>query len=569
MNRFRAHRLLLPLLLALNTAAVAQISFGQILGKQNPLGSVGDTLKQEALKAAISKLLNDQLPVYLDAKKLYPTVSTLPGGPFAPNEIAFIPETMSFPLPPGDYEVRVTAFCTEYSVHRPGKGVAYTLAPLQGKASGAVANLAWRGMFAAVAPQQIMGVTWAIQSGITYDQMPQNYKQLIDQLIPDYKKQISGDFVQQVQNAYNDVAKTVKLPPLDTMLADLGEPGKLMLSAERQRAALLQQNTSDEIKEQTLFAGQETGVYTPVKAEEGPWTVRIPGVAYMRYQINGGNLASDNVLQIRIMPTSTNSVAEGNQAARVVNASYQPQSAAGTASNADTSLFALMGVKQTSNGIDASGMIGYPVDQGAQDLIPVIPGVPRCPPGTVPVAGDVVLYFLPSGPVSHAATIDIGGVQMNGQGPPTVTKVISKWGQWGVYGHDPDDTYDYGTNWAVFHTDRANGNALNMNNGVLYTDQNNKIALAGDYAPVTKDQETAFLNQCPGLSGRLQHFDDQYPIALWPKFDCRGFVFIKAGSFGLIAGTSWGTEQTYEILQDNHYCRVAAAHTGNNYCNKQ
>jgi hypothetical protein len=346
----------------------AQNPLGQIFDKPNPLGSVENTLKQKALEASISKLLNSELPINLNAKALYPTVNSLPGGPFVPQQIAISEATGDQPLAPGDYEVKVTAFCTEYSIHRPGKGVAYQLGPLQGKAAGAVANIIWRGMFAGVTPQQIMGLTWAIQSGITYDQMPQNYKQLIDQLIPDYKSQISSDFVQQVEDSYSQVAKQTKLPPLSQLLGGMGEAGKLMLSAQQQRNALLQQNTSDEIKEQTLFAGQESGVYTPVKVEEGPWTVRIPGVAYMRYQINGGNLASDNVLQIRILPELNKSAAKRTQQAAVVEVSYQPQGSADATSGTNSSLFNLLGVKRTANGVDASGMIGYPTGEGAQDL---------------------------------------------------------------------------------------------------------------------------------------------------------------------------------------------------------
>ena len=87
------------------------------------------------------------------------------------------------------------------------------------------------------------------------------------------------------------------------MLSKAGAPGTLALSAEKERAVLLQQGTSDQLKDQTLYQGQESGVYTPVKAEDGPWTERMPGV-YMKLLINGGNMATNNVMQIRVMPTT-------------------------------------------------------------------------------------------------------------------------------------------------------------------------------------------------------------------------------------------------------------------------
>ncbi|HEY6250396.1 MAG TPA: hypothetical protein VI685_10580 [Candidatus Angelobacter sp.] len=337
---------------------------------QNPLDILKEKGKEKAFEKAASTLLNDQLPVKLDAKTTFPTVNAPPGGPFAPQPMTATSATLDKRLPPGDYTVKLMAYCTEYSVHRPGRGVAYKLAPLQGKASGAVANLLWRGTLAGVPPQQLQNVAWGIQSGLTYARLPKPFQAMIDRLIPDYKYQLYGDFVQQIEDTYSTYANQAKLPPLDALLAKMGKPGELTLAAKRQREILLAQNTSDEVKQQTLFAGQESGVYTPVNAQEGPWTVRIPGVAYMRYKIEGGNLQDNNILEVRIMASAAKGTkldAEG----RLIAASFDPQNSAFT-SNPDTSLLSLLGAKPTNQGIDASGVIGYPVGQGAQDLIPVI-----------------------------------------------------------------------------------------------------------------------------------------------------------------------------------------------------
>ena len=95
-----------------------------------------------------------------------------------------------------------------------------------------------------------------------------------------------------------------------------------------------------------VHAGAAQGVYTPVTAEVGPWTVRIPGVAYLRYKIVSGNLNDDNIMQIRVVG--------GEQAQKV-------------------SLLDLFQAQLTQpHGVTVSGMIGYPRGQGAQDLIPVL-----------------------------------------------------------------------------------------------------------------------------------------------------------------------------------------------------
>jgi len=303
------------------------------LRAQNPFAGIEGELKQKAAETALTNLLNDQLPLQLDANATYPTVNTPPGGPFTPQPLTLTAADLDKPLPAGDYAIPMLAFCTEYSVHQPGHGVAYRLGPMEGKAAQAIAALQWRGtLLKGISPQQLIAVSWTIQSGLTYSQMPKTYQAIIDNVIPDYKSELNSDFIASLEGTYAGLAKQTKLPPLDQILAKLGKPGELALSAERQRAILLQQNTSDQVKEQTLFEGQESGVYTPAKAEDGPWTERIPGVAYMRFVINGGNMARDNIMQVRILPQAGNAVAraaiphliDANYIAAAQSPSYVP-----------------------------------------------------------------------------------------------------------------------------------------------------------------------------------------------------------------------------------------------------
>lgn len=358
-------------------AAVKCLAFFSVLGcglaaqeNAQQLPGIGDAIKKRAAEKAIGGLLDSQLPLKLDAKSVYPTVNVLPGGPFLPKPLVLTAETIDQPLPPGDYTVQVLAFCTEYSVHRPGRGLAYELAPLRGKAAEAVATLLWRGTIERRRPaQELQAVAWGIQAGLTYSRMPKSYQVVIDDIIPDYKNQLNGDFIQSIEDIYQSFARGAHLPPLERLLAGMGKPGELALSAKRQREALLRQNTTDELRTQTLFAGQESGVYTPVKAEEGPWTARIPGVAYMRFKIVGGNMASDNVMEIRILP-QTGAVAAVLPNSRLVNARYSSPAA--------------RAVAQPPNLRDlTSGTVGYPVGAGAQVLVPipvVATNTYSCPP---------------------------------------------------------------------------------------------------------------------------------------------------------------------------------------------
>ncbi len=383
----RPIRALLPLLVLLLAVPAFR------LAAQNPLTALEDAAKQKAAETAIETLLNNQLPLTLNANDVYPTVTTPPGGPFSPQPLKLSADELNQPLAPGDYTINTLDFCSEYSVHAPGAGVAYVLGPYEGKAAGAIGALIWRGTVQyQVNPNSLQAVSWAIQSGLTYAQMPRTYQAIIDQVIPDFKTEINGDFVSNLETTYNNAARTTKLPPLDTILAKLGKPGELALSAERQRAILTAQNTNDQLREQTLFQGQQSGLYTPVAVENGPWTERIKGQVYMKLLIAGGNMTTSNVMQIRVMPPPTANASNSSGTAHFIRASYGEPQTAPAGEGSDTSLTGLM-----------QGTLGYSQGRGAQAL------------GQVPVVGPV------QGPPVPPPTVSAGQVKES-QGNVTVTR---------------------------------------------------------------------------------------------------------------------------------------------------
>lgn len=359
MNTRHLRALLPVLLLAASTLQLAA---------QNPFTALAEAAKEKLAEQAIETLLNNQLPLTLNANDVYPTVNQLPGGPFNPTPLKLTADELNQPLAPGDYTINTLDFCSEYSVHEPGAGVAYVLGPYEGKAAGAIGALIWRGTVQYhVNPGSLQAVSWAIQAGLTYAQMPKTYQAIIDQVIPDYKSEITADFIANLEIAYNNSARTAKLPPLDTILAKLGKPGELALSAERQRAILTRQNTSDQLREQTLFQGQQSGLYTPVKAETGPWTERVKGQVYMKLLIAGGNMSTNNVMQIRVMPQPTvnarSAAPASDLAPHLLRASYREPQTTPSGEGSGTSLTSLM-----------QGMLGYSQGRGTQALgqVPVV-----------------------------------------------------------------------------------------------------------------------------------------------------------------------------------------------------
>src|SRR3984885_5289718 len=190
-------------LLALSSPIVLLIAFATALAAQNPLAALENAAKEKAAEAAIETLLNNQLPLILNAKDVYPTVNQLPGGPFSPTPLQLAADQLDQPLTPGDYTINTLDFCSEYSVHEPGAGVAYVLGPYDGKAAGAIGALIWRGTVQYnINPNSLQAVSWTIQSGLTYAQMPKTYQAIVDQVIPDFKSEFTSDFIVNLETTY-------------------------------------------------------------------------------------------------------------------------------------------------------------------------------------------------------------------------------------------------------------------------------------------------------------------------------------------------------------------------------
>lgn len=282
-----------------------------------------------------SALLHEHLPLVLDANTAYPTVpdGDLLGGPFHGHNLPITLDTLTKPLPPGDYVLPMTFFCSEYSIHRPGAGTAYVLAPAKGTAARAISTLLWRGMLTGHKPQELQSVSWAIQGSVAYDKMPATYRKLVDELIPDMKNQVNGQAFADIEDGFQgkvnrftrkvsekateglgkvtggrgrvDIKVDVEL---NQSFGHLGRLGQMALDGESISNIVQAANLTDTQREQALYAGQGTQA-PPLPAANGPWSVMVPGVAYMRFVVHSGNLRGDNVMQIRILKPQSRTTA--------------------------------------------------------------------------------------------------------------------------------------------------------------------------------------------------------------------------------------------------------------------
>jgi hypothetical protein len=252
-------------------------------------------------------------------------------------------------------------FCQQYSVHQGGAGIAYRLAPVEGTFSDIIPTLLWRGLIVGMAPSRLQMLSWALESGLSYDQLPKPYQQDIDVLLPDLKERLyKNNWLQAPRSAYGRIVsnptksigtlgsilgnRSVPVPPsYNDLLSRLGSFGRFVLDAEALQDRFLASYRSEELREQEVFAGQGSPITGAMRAEDTPWTVKVPGVAYMRVLIHGGNISDNNVLEIRILSPQPNESAAGNATVRLMAASFQSTST-GAAKLLTPTLLGLLGV---------------------------------------------------------------------------------------------------------------------------------------------------------------------------------------------------------------------------------
>jgi hypothetical protein len=328
------------------------------------------------VKKAVERLVSD-LPINLNGSQSFGLVTPeeLPGGSFHPVALHLSPSDVYRPLPPGDYTFPVVAFCHEYSVHQPGSGTPYVLEPLQGADAAAISALMWRGTLKKLAPApQLKALTWSIEAGVPYDQLPPEYKQLVDSIIPEYRDQLRGDKVQELEATY---AKLTRLPrmfnkavpaTLEEAAGKLGVVGQIILTLESTHNHFIDIFRRPGQPTSAILSGQASPL-SPVHVAGGSWSAVVPGRAYTRFTYVGGNLARDNVLELRVLPPS-----QADAHAQSMKKPVGPTSSAAPAGSQDTGRDSVS-IGSALQSPDAQGQMGtgtVGAPQGAgQHLSPV------------------------------------------------------------------------------------------------------------------------------------------------------------------------------------------------------
>ncbi|MEH1822775.1 MAG: hypothetical protein V7L31_27505 [Nostoc sp.] len=262
----------------------------------------------EIAKNAVIKEIGESVgvgsPLLLDQNTAYPDVSDQVKD-FHPQKLTITSaEDLKTPLPPGDYNLDVIAYCTQFSIHAPGRGLSYKLAPLKGKQAPAIGALLSRGTLQNIAPTTLNANAWRIQAGLPLKQWPSQDQALIHKLIPEYEKGLEGDYLQQIENTYNQYRLVPGIPSFNDLLTQSGAPGQLVLQLRQARQTLADQTISAERLPDLLYDPTGDGLPRVLPAAKdsspSPWAEVQSGV-FARFTVIEGNLGR-NLLEFRVTP---------------------------------------------------------------------------------------------------------------------------------------------------------------------------------------------------------------------------------------------------------------------------
>lgn len=264
-----------------------------------PIEDAVEGVLSNVAKNQLRSLFAEQIPITGSEHKFYDSVATLPGEAFAPQSLPLSSLPLDTLIPPGDYEIPAHFYCTKiYSFD--GRGNRFTLAQLSGRMSDVLAALYNRASRSSeVKTQDIQQLSWAIQSGISYNDLPTSQKALVDQLIPDYRDRMQASLIDQLTEITNQVSRLSgnRLPGVNQILNDLGLVGDMIDSLLQARQQILQTSYSSQALA-AEFAPQRD-VFLPGGIETTPWS-RTQENIYMRFIAPDGAL-DDGTIQVRII----------------------------------------------------------------------------------------------------------------------------------------------------------------------------------------------------------------------------------------------------------------------------
>ena len=260
-----------------------------------------------AASKQLAPFVQQRQPVILDWSAVYPTLDTLPGPAFAPNNSAAQRRTSDVvsqlkhagdgnaKLKPGDYTFQFVQFCTDVHRHA-GSQAEWIFGPLRGARAHVLSVMYSRASAMNPPVPLLQSLSWSLQAGLRYDQLSTEQRQLADRLIPDLKGELTGNFIDQVKDRWNQLAGTIpNLPSYESALGRMGDLGQTLLNIEQAQATIIAHaNDYDTLRSTFAPPTSESG-----GAEQTPWS-QLSDRIYARY-VTDGHYEHQGTIQLRVV----------------------------------------------------------------------------------------------------------------------------------------------------------------------------------------------------------------------------------------------------------------------------
>jgi hypothetical protein len=271
---------------------------------------IGDTVNKQALRSLFRGVINDETPVVVSTDNLYATTSKLPGGDFNPSllDLTNSPDQNAV-IEPGDYVIPVKVYCLKQRASSPD-GKRYLLSSYKGKFQNVLKDLNYAASFSNTSHQQLQILSWNIQAGIPYDEMPKETQQIVDQLIPQHKKKLKRSWWDKVEKEWQQVSRKFGVPSFEGLMSNLGDVGTLLVQTKQYRQYLIENGSNYQALSDAFIIDDHNQSQEDVLRT--PWS-RVRDNVYARF-LTLGNAKDTGLLLIRVLPDAKAQSKAGNKA---------------------------------------------------------------------------------------------------------------------------------------------------------------------------------------------------------------------------------------------------------------
>ncbi len=253
-------------------------------------------LTESLLAKQLREISEKNAPVTVSSDKLFPRTPSLPGNEFNPVVLDLQNANPQDAIPPGDYAIFVEVYCLQKVAASPN-GHRYLLGQYGGKRKEVLAALNLATANSDLAHQDLQNLSWAIQSGISYENMPQPMQELVNKLIPQHRAKLNSGWWEQVEKTWNEGSRFLNLPSFETFIAqNLGDVGRTLLATKQVHQRLVSRGSDWRNLSDIFIINDGTQGTGNVLAT--PWSQLSNGV-YARF-ITEGNAQDTGLLLLRI-----------------------------------------------------------------------------------------------------------------------------------------------------------------------------------------------------------------------------------------------------------------------------